>query len=99
MKKFKKLVSEQADSNQIQANVEEAFNQINTKAIVDGVLLKDIILTTGIINKISHKLGRKPLGYIIVRRNANSTIYDNSVDNKTINLNCTANVTVSIWVF
>lgn len=99
MKKFKKITSEQADSNAIQDNVEEVVNPIISKAIIDGILLKDISLETGKLNNINHKLGRRPLGYIIVKKNANSNIYEQDINAKTLNLNCTANTTVSIWVF
>lgn len=99
MKSLKKITSKTEDINTIQDNVEEVLNPILTKSVIDGILLKDVAMTTGKVNNLSHKLGRRPLGYIIVKKNANSDIYEQTIDTKTLNLNCTADVTVSIWVF
>ncbi len=99
MKKFKKLSSQEPVIRQIQDNIEQAINPVLDKAILDGVYLKSITLSTGSVDKINHKLGRTPLGYIVVKRNANSVIYDSAMDSKTISLNCSANVTISLWVF
>ena len=98
MKKFKK-VSDEKNIARIQENIGQAIDIIVDKAIIDGILIKDISLVTGSVNIISHKLNRKPLGYIVVKRDAESTIWDTSSNTKVISLNCSANVTVSIWIF
>ena len=99
MKKYKKLYSSDDITRQLQDNVDAAIGPIIDKPIVDGVLLKSIALTTGSIDIVSHKLGRTPLGYIIVKRSADSTIWESETNKRSINLNCSADVTVSIWVF
>ena len=99
MKKYKKLHSEDNVIRQLQDNIEVVISPIIDSAIIDGVLLKNIHLTTGSIDVVSHKLGRTPLGYLIVKRSAESTIWESETNKRSINLNCSANVTVSIWVF
>lgn len=99
LKQLKKVSSDNREINQLQENVEQVTSPIISKQIVDGILIRDISLTTGSIDIISHKLARKPVGYIIVKRSANSTIWDTAMNTSSMELNCSANVTVSIWVF
>jgi predicted Zn-dependent protease with MMP-like domain len=86
-----------------QYNVVEAFTNIASVEILNGVLLKQVELVTGQDNNVNHKLGREPQGYIIVRKRANSNIWDSQDTNKfkdlTLVLNCSANVTVDLWIF
>lgn len=99
---FKKLGISEEDSK-FQDNVNETFGSILGSQILDGVLLTDIELTTGVSNNIEHKLGREIIGYIIVKKNANSIIWDsqdtNKLSNLTLVLNCSANVKISLWIF
>ncbi len=99
MKQLRKISTDDPVVRQIQDNVQQVISPIVDKAILDGVYLKDVELTTGSIDIVGHKLGRQPLGYIVVKRNANSTIWDSATDKRTLSLNCSANVTISIWIF
>lgn len=99
MKKYKKLSSLDPVVKQLQENIEQAINPVLTKEIINGILIKDIVLTTGSVDKVNHKLGRNPIGYIVVKRNANSVIWESAMDSRTISLNCSANVTVTLWIF
>lgn len=101
---FKKI---QADRilGQVQSNIELSLLPIQKSVIIDGVLLPDIILTAAASNgtMINHLLGRNPNGYIIVKQNANSVVWQSDVQNlipdKVLYLKCSADVTVSLWVF
>lgn len=99
MRKLTTIATNNPEIKQLQANVKTVITRIVDKEVLNGVLLRDIKLTNGIVESISHKLGRTPLGYIVVRKNANSVIWDSTLDSKLISLNCSADVTVSIWVF
>ena len=99
MKGFKTISSDDPVLQRVQDNISTVVSQIVDKAVLDGVLLKDVYLTTGSVHVISHKLGREPLGYICVKKNANSTIWESAITSRTLSLNCSANVTVSLWVF
>ena len=103
MKKFKKLHSKDPVVKQIQNNVEEVINPVVDKAVIDGVLLKKVCLTPLVANLVAHKLGRDPLGWIVVRKRGDSRIWDIQDINKnskdTLALTCSHEVLVDLWVF
>lgn len=99
MKSYKKLPTNDPVIRQIQNNTEQAITPILDKEIIDGIIVKEIELSTGVENIVNHKLGREPLGYIIVKKNANSVIWNSSINKRNIDLRCSANVTVNIWIF
>lgn len=82
-----------------QDEVREQLRQIDAVAIMDGVLLEGIVLTAAQSNNVSHKLGRKPRGYIQVDANAQATILTVSKSDRVLVLTPSATVTVSLWVF
>lgn len=86
---------------QLQDGVDFVLRAISTKEILDGVLIQDISITSGTAKIVDHKLGRVPLGYIVVSRNANSNIWTStsSVPSSVLKLNASANVTINLWVF
>jgi len=100
---FKRLISEDKAVSQLQQNVIDAFNNQSVRnPILDGVLLKNVVLSSAATNKVSHTLGRTPVGYFIISKNANANVYDSTTPDLPtlfLYLNTTANVTVNIWVF
>ena len=88
---------------QLQDAADEIFKVIVNKEILDGQLLSGVELVTGSLNRISHKLGRKLVGYLVTSMNANTNVWDSQTDNVTpgltLDLNCGANVTINLWVF
>lgn len=106
IKRFIKIRTQDEDLNKMQERVEAAFQPIFNSEIVNGVFLEEINLVTGSDNIIEHKLGRKVRGYIVVSKSANSNVYDKINDasdttnkNFYLNLQCSANVTVNLWIF
>lgn len=87
---------------QIQSNIITPLNLILSNPITDGILLQNVTLSSG-DNSINHKLGRKLQGWFIVRQRASASIYDkqdsNSLPDKTLSLNASAQVTVDLYVF
>jgi hypothetical protein len=83
--------------------MQEVTDFIEKCSLIDGKLVSDAELTTGQDNEVGHGLGRIPQGYIVVDRNANSVVSTSSTLNRnpknSLILNCSANVTVSLWVF
>ncbi len=102
-KRFKKIEIADQILSRMQDNVDSAISQLSVTEILQGRLVKDVELASATTTKISHKLGRAPLGWIIVRQRASAIIWDtqdtNSNPNLTLNLNCSANVIVDLWVF
>lgn len=103
LKAFKKTSNDDTVVMKLQENIDNALAPVLNSAIIDGILLQDVVLATGLTNKISHKLNRKPLGYIVIAKNANAQVWDSQATNllpkSTLELLCSADVTVSLWVF
>lgn len=95
------------DGNEALSRVQDSsattFRAILAKEILDGVLLTDVALVTGSVNSVPHGLGRVLTGWIPARVRAQSTLWDSQASNgqasSTLALNCSANVTVDLWVF
>jgi hypothetical protein len=102
-KKFKKLEIEDQLISRVQDNIETAINSLPTIAILQGRLVTGVSLSSSITNKISHKLDRNLIGWFIVRQKSSAIVWDtqdaNTTPNLTLNLNCSANVVVDLWVF
>ena len=108
MKKFKKLFIP-ADFpmarvfNTAQDHVESVITPVLNSVIIDGVILEDIDLVSGSFTSIEHKLGRKPRGYLIIRRSTAQTVYEDAgdYDNRKLflKLRASGSVTVNLWVF
>lgn len=103
LKSFSKIQSDDEVLNRVQDNVAQTFQPIIQQPILGGNILPGISLLTGVDNNVPHKLGRKLIGYMVVRKNSNSTVWDsqgfNLSQNSTLILNCSANTTVDLWVF
>ena len=102
-KAFKKTYTENQELNNLQENIEEVIQPLVKNPLLDGLVLTDVVLTTGQDNRVDHKLGRKLLGWTVVGLNANAVIYDNqannSLPNSTLLLRTSANCTVKLYVF
>lgn len=103
IKTLKKTSFENKDVIKLQSNLEIVLAPITDCKIIDGTLIKNVRLEVGIRNEIPHKLARKPLGFIIVRKRADSRIWDlqdtNTTPIRTFTLACSDDVTVDIWFF
>ncbi len=106
VKSFVKINHKDPVVNRIQEHIEQAFQPITKAEIIDGAFLQSVELTTGSDNIVEHKLGRQVIGYIVVSKSANSVIFDkindatDTTDKKLfLNLQCSANATVNLWVF
>ena len=101
LKAFKKVGFEQKEVAKLQENVDSAIKRVLDAAIIDGLLLEGIELTNGQVTSIDHKLGRNLRGWLLVDKNANANVWRANTDKPglKLNLNTSATVTVSIWVF
>ena len=108
MKKFKKLIIPPDFPmarvfNNAQDHIESVINPVLDSAIVNGVILEDIDLVSGSFTSVEHKLGRKPRGYLVIRKSAAQTVYEDvgDYDNRKLflKLRASGSVTVNLWVF
>ena len=100
MKTFNKIQTNDYQIDTIQSNIETVFSSLLLNPLINSSIIEDVALTTG-TNQISHKLGRKIKGYIIVRRSSAATIYDTKSDlpDRLLTLVASAPITVSLIVF
>lgn len=103
MKEFKKFRAIDPDVTKVQENVQEYLRQITQNPVLDGLLLQDITLSSASVTNVNHGLGRAPIGWIVTRQRASSIIWDsqdsNTLPSKTLQLNCSSDVVVDLWIF
>jgi len=89
--------------NTAQDHVESVINPVLDSVIIDGVILEDIDLVSGSFTSVEHKLGRKPRGYLVIRKSAAQTVYEEVGDYDSrklfLKLRASGTVTVNLWVF
>lgn len=85
---------------QLQTNWAKFLNPIIGNTVVNGIVLKDLSLSTG-DNVISHLLQRNIQGYFVVDQNAAAQFYRKASSQPTLTLilNSSANVVISLYVF
>jgi len=89
--------------NTAQDHVESVINPVLAAAIIDGIILEDIDLISTGFTSVEHKLGRKPRGYLVIRKSAAQTVYEEVGDYDSrklfLKLRASGTVTVNLWVF
>jgi hypothetical protein len=94
----KTKVATARDLDRVQRNVSDFTRQVAEKEIVDGRHIADVVLASG-NNTITHKLGRKPVGWLVARKTAAADIYEVSADADRLVLNASAGVTITLWIY
>lgn len=92
---------------QTQDSVATVLRQISLSPIIDGNLLTGVSIaaSTASASVVSHKLGRRALGFIVIKRTTSAVVYESATvssnKDKFLHLNnsSTASVTVDLWVF
>lgn len=91
------------DLRAVQDNVAAVVRDIGGRALLDGLLLDGVEVTTGAPVTVNHGLGRDLIGWVVVRKSATADVWDSQSTNRmparSLVLNSSANVTLSIWVF
>lgn len=100
-----KIVSQNIALNRWQEQALRLFKDVTGKTILDGELVEDVELVGSSYKHVSHGLGRKVRGWIIVASDADTSgVYgaqaDNDFPETTLYLyNSGSTATVSLWVF
>lgn len=99
----KKLQRQLMKTSKMQENIQAALTPLINSVIIDGTLLKNISLISGQVNVIDHKLAREIIGYIVIRKDSNSNVWDsqktNNLKNINLKLHTDNNCEVDLWVF
>lgn len=102
MQKYRKLNVADYELNAVQNNTAAILNLLTTNTLADALLVEDQDLILGDTD-IDHQLGRKLVGWIVVRRSAAVDIFDkqgtNTLQDRTLILNSSGAATVSLIVF
>ena len=99
--RFAKVQVDDDALNRVQDRIKQVTDALVANQLLEGRLLT-VTLTAGAFTPVSHGLGRRPTGYIVVRRNANAVLWDraDAADaNAFLYLQPSATVTVTLWVF
>jgi hypothetical protein len=86
----------------LQTSWASQLNPVIANPVSSGRLIKSVVLASG-ANIVSHGLGRKLQGWVIVRQRASATFYDTQDSNGkpelTLLLTASGAVTVDLFVF
>lgn len=98
---FRRVRSQDNVIRQLQDATSAVFQDIVTREILDGQIITGIELLFGTPSSVSHKLSRPFTGYLVIRKNAASEIWDSpsTAPSSILVLNASVNVTIDIWVF
>lgn len=98
---MKRVYTGSPEIQRMQDLIAESVEQLERSPMGKGVLLEGVSLSTGASNRVNHKLGRVPSGWIIVDRDDNANVWSStsSLPNKFLELSTSADVTVSLWIF
>jgi len=100
---FTKTYTKDAFATRLQHHLQQLFDKIFASPLVQGVHVKDINISTGSDNIVSHKLGTAYQGFVITNKDAIADIYlsstENTVKQRQIILKTTANVTADLYIF
>jgi hypothetical protein len=83
--------------------VAQVIGLISSSKVLDGSLVTGVAIVAGTTSYVAHGLDHAPQGYLVVRKRADSRIWDTQDANqgarRTFALNASANVTVDVWFF
>lgn len=100
---FERIKTQDQDLRFLQDNVAAVFKDIAGRTLLDGRLIEAIAITAGTAKTVSHNLGRKLVGWSVVRKDAGAEVWESitndTIPTRTIVLNASADVTISLWVF
>lgn len=101
--KFDSVRTKDANLQALQESAKATADEVSGCPLIDGRLIESIVIVLGTPKVVQHGLGRKLKGWLMVRKSAGASIWDsqstNALATKSLVLNASANVTVSLWVF
>jgi len=98
IEKFTKLRLKDSLLERFQLNLEKFFFQVYDNPFLKGQLIEGVELTST-AKSITHALGRVPIGFLVLDKNAGASIYRTDSDREQIKLAASSNCTAKLWVF
>ncbi len=98
---FERTRAKSDDVRAVQDNTEQALRDMDGP-ILNGRLIQNVVLVSGVAKVVSHGLGRSP-SWIVCGKTATADIWDEQAQNvtprRTLRLLSDADVTIQLWVF
>lgn len=89
--------------DRLQFGLRNVISNIGANTIMDGQLIKNISVTSGVDFIVGHTLNRQPLGYLVVGVTGANQITvraaNGITNNTTLTLTPSATGVISLWVF
>jgi len=101
LKRFKRLNTNNYEVATLQSNVSEFVGQFTGNPLLNGNIIKEVVLVSGEITAVSHGLDRKPIGYLVIAANASVDIYElvSITPNSVLNIAANATAIVNLYIF
>ncbi len=82
----------------VQSNIEKSLSPLSRLEIVNGNLITVAVTTAD--KQVEHLLGRLPIGWIVVGKDANANVWQTAAFNDSyITLQASTTVNLTLWVF
>lgn len=94
----KRIRAKDVDLQAVQENLIDSIERVVKQQILDGVVVDSVAVQTTPTD-VSHKLGRTPVGYLVISKSAPGDVYDLGRDSNILTLQSSAATTVKLWVF
>lgn len=89
--------------SRIQDQIGDTLDNVTARAVIDGVLIQNVPLSSAGTNYVEHKLGRAPMGWFVTNFRANVAVWKEETDDNSpkllLPLKCSTDCTVDLWVF
>jgi len=87
------------DVNKLQDNVSAAITPILTNPLNYGIILPNVEVPGAAPVTIEHKLGRQPLGWIVIDKTKQADVWKISWSDKFITLDSSAVTSINLYIF
>jgi hypothetical protein len=98
-----KIRTDDNDLMSIQDSIDQLFQEFAPNPFLKGNLVKDIVITSGVVKAVAHGLKDPVTGYIITKNSANAVIWQTQSANPNPKLlyylNASATTTIDVWFF
>jgi hypothetical protein len=95
--RFVDLYTGDKDLDRLTLGIKRYLAQLDSIPFLDGVMMEAEVTTTA--TNFAHKLGRQPVGWLVVDRTEGPTIWRTDWSADFIKLQSSAEVSVKLWVF
>lgn len=103
---LKQIISQNQDLQLVQGNIIDALKPLDATPFAGGNFLTSVALTSGGDNLIEHGLGRVPQIFVVANLDSDARVWSPTSaqlngarwDRRVINLRCSSNCTISLWV-